>query len=76
MADIQITDEASLEAWLKTRPRKDAEVIAFRAAARVFPLWGRAMEEEWAVENGMSATHFLRPLLILVDNLASKVPMK
>ena len=45
MADIEITDEASLEAWLKTRPRRDAEIISFRAAARVFPLWGRAMEE-------------------------------
>jgi hypothetical protein len=52
MADIEITDEASLEAWLKTRPSEDAEIIAFRAAARVFPLWGRAMEEEWAEEYG------------------------
>lgn len=64
MAKIEITDEASLEAWLKTRPRKDAEIIAFRAAARVFPLWGRAMEEEWAVNGSLSAIHFLRPLLM------------
>ena len=55
MADIQITDEASLEVWLKTRPRRDAEVIAFRAAARVFPLWGRAMDEEWANEYSLDA---------------------
>jgi hypothetical protein len=55
MADIEITDEASLEAWLKTRPRRDAEIIAFRAAARVFPLWGRAMEEEWVLPSGIDA---------------------
>ena len=49
MADIEITDEASLEAWLKTRPRRDAEIIAFRAAARVFPLLGREFGESGAL---------------------------
>jgi hypothetical protein len=39
MAQVEITDEASLEAWLKGRPRGDAEIIAFRVAARVFPIW-------------------------------------
>lgn len=35
----RITDKDSLEAWLKTRPRSDAFVIAHRAAMRAFPLW-------------------------------------
>jgi hypothetical protein len=75
MADIEITDEASLEAWLKTRPRRDAEIIAFRAAARVFPLWGRAMEEEWveteAIANELenTAAAYFRFLLILLVKL-------
>jgi hypothetical protein len=63
MADIEIKDKASLEAWLKTRPRRDAEIIAFRAAARVFPLWGREMEEEWPLnlvdaDSSMDIRHF------------------
>jgi hypothetical protein len=86
MADIEITDEASLEAWLKTRPRLDAEIIAFRAAARVFPLWGRAMEEPWALyaaqkrKGDLTATPILRFLLTLsifdhrdTDNFQEKI---
>lgn len=63
MAEVKITDEASLETWLKTRPRRDAEIIAFRAAARVFPLWGRAMEEEWAVNYKFTTLLILRMMI-------------
>ncbi len=63
MAEIEITDEASLEAWLNTRPGRDAEIVAFRAAARVFPLWGRAMEEDWAAAHSFSALICFRAMV-------------
>lgn len=65
MADIEITDEASLEAWLKTRPRRDAEIIAFRAAARVFPLLGREFGESGALLWENSKIRYLGGLPIL-----------
>jgi hypothetical protein len=65
MAQVEIRDEASLEAWLKGRPRGDAQIIAFRAAARVFPLWGSAMKEKWALHNFFTSLQTLRALSVM-----------
>lgn len=39
MAEVKITNENELEAWLKNKPREWALVIAARAALRVVPSW-------------------------------------
>ncbi|MBY6118565.1 hypothetical protein KUV64_05435 [Mameliella alba] len=59
-----IKDRETLEAWLRERPRRDAVVIAHRAALRVLPLWGAAMGEDWARESGLTALPLLRCGLI------------
>ncbi len=63
MADIEITDEASLEAWLKTRPRRDAEIIAFRADLRAFPFWIRQEGESDSIETKPSTLPLLQLIL-------------
>ena len=67
-----IKDRESLEAWLKTRPREDAAAIAQRAALRVFPLFGRAMQEDWARGSSLTSSPFLR--LVFVSGVACKYP--
>ncbi|WP_167647263.1 hypothetical protein [Mameliella alba] len=59
-----IKDRETLEAWLRERPRRDAVVIAHRAALRVLPIWGAAMGEDWARESGLTALPLLRCGLI------------
>lgn len=39
VADVRITNEKELEAWLKDKPREWAVAIAARAALRVLPRW-------------------------------------
>lgn len=63
MADIQITDEASLEARLKTRPRRDAEIIAFRADLRAFPFWIRQEGQSSSIEPKPSTLPLLQLIL-------------
>jgi hypothetical protein len=63
MADIEITDEASLEAWLKTRHRRDAEIIAFRADLRAFPFWIRQEGESDSIEPKPSTLPLLQLIL-------------
>lgn len=58
-----IKDEHTLAAWLKTRPREDAVVIAHRAALRVLPLWG-AMSVEWARLDRVSVLSVFRCAVI------------
>ena len=48
-------DRKELEAWLKTRPREDAILVAQRAALRVFPLYAR--------DRDLTAMPILRSLL-------------
>ncbi|MDH5531215.1 MAG: hypothetical protein OEY05_14375, partial [Paracoccaceae bacterium] len=62
-ADIK--DQESLERWLKGRSQPDAGVIASRSACRVLPLFGRAMDEDWARKGDLTALPILRLLLTL-----------
>ena len=68
----EITDEKTLRAWLETRPRADAVAIAWRAAARVFPLWARAMGMEWARKRELTALPVLR--VSLTSGVARNYP--
>lgn len=68
----QITDHDSLEAWLKTRPRADAEIIAWRAAMRVMPLWIAAMRSDLAQRRDLTAFPIAR--LNLTSRAARKYP--
>lgn len=60
---VKITSEEELEAWLKTRPSEDAKIIAHRAALRVFPNWGRAIDGYWGWEMNLTALPVLRTIL-------------
>ncbi|BBU57359.1 hypothetical protein KU6B_36240 [Mameliella alba] len=60
----EIKDRETLEAWLRERPRRDAVVIAHRAALRVLPIWGAAMGEDWAWQEGISFLPALRGGLV------------
>jgi hypothetical protein len=63
IADIR--DRESLKAWLEDQPRAVSVWIAFRAAARVLPLWWDAvLREEWALERDLTALPVLRITLI------------
>ena len=53
-------DRKELEAWLKTRPREDAILIAQRAAMRAFPVWASQMREDWAQDHDLTCTTALR----------------
>ncbi len=64
MAQVEITDDESLKAWLKTRPAADDDILAARIGLRVFPLWGWRMERDWAVKKKLTALPILRILLI------------
>ncbi len=58
-------DRDSLEAWLRDQPREVAIWIAFRAAARVLPVWWQAvLTEDWVRENQLTALPLLRCLII------------
>ena len=63
----EIIDQITLANWLTARPeathQRDSIWIATRAASRVFPLWGAAMEERWARNSNLSALLVLRLLL-------------
>ena len=60
-----IRDEESLKAWLKGQPREVAVWIAFRAAARVLPVWWDAvLTEDWAHEHDVTALPVLHALHI------------
>ncbi|KEO61689.1 hypothetical protein [Thioclava indica] len=56
----KITDEESLEKWLETRPeetrRRDAVTIAYRAAARVMPMWVSALNDVFARESNLTGS--------------------
>ncbi|WP_372923151.1 hypothetical protein [Roseovarius sp.] len=68
-----INDEDSLKAWLKDQPREVSVWIASRAAARVLPVWWRAvLTEDWARERDLTALPLLRSLLI--SSVAAVVP--
>ncbi len=60
----EINDEETLRAWLETRPREDAVLLARRSAMRVLPLWGAEMATEWARKEGLTALPLLRCGLI------------
>ena len=60
----EIEDRKTLEAWLETRPRQDAVVIAHRSAMRVLPLWGAIMDADWVPRKGLTALPLLRSGLI------------
>jgi len=63
IADIK--DRDSLKAWLKDQPREVSVWIASRAAARVLPLWWRAvLIKDWARDRDLTALPVLRSLLI------------
>ncbi|WP_297768388.1 hypothetical protein, partial [uncultured Roseovarius sp.] len=69
---VDIKDRESLEAWLKDQPRESAVWIAFRAAARVLPVWWDAvLTEEWARERDLTAL-LLRS--VLISSVAAVVP--
>ncbi len=70
----EIKGEKTLEAWLNTRPREDAILIAERAASRVFPLWGRHMDSGWARERWLTALPLCRSLL--TSRVARKYPTR
>jgi hypothetical protein len=57
-----IRDQDSLKAWLETRSRDDAVLLATRAALRVMPLWGQEMSREWARSAQMTGLPLLRIL--------------
>lgn len=61
----EITDRESLERWLVGRSQSDAVAIALRSACRVLPLFGRAMDEDWARKGDLTALPILRLLLTL-----------
>lgn len=64
MTQVKITDQESFEAWLKTRPAADDDILAARIGLRVFPLWGRSLERPWAKQKKLTALPVLRILLI------------
>ena len=63
----EIKSADDLEAWLNGLPQEQAlrvaPLIAFRAAARLFPFWGSAMEKEWAITHGLSHISMISPLV-------------
>jgi len=64
---VDIKDRESLKAWLEDQPREVSVWIAFRAAARVLPLWWDAvLREEWARDLDVTALPVLRITLISV----------
>ncbi|MDU8909905.1 hypothetical protein [Aestuariicoccus sp. MJ-SS9] len=67
-----IEDRKTLQAWLTDRPRADALAIAHRAALRVLPVWGAAMEEDWARKGEVTALPLLR--CNLISAVAALVP--
>ncbi|SNS89822.1 hypothetical protein [Antarctobacter heliothermus] len=67
-----IKNRKTLEAWLKTRPREDAVVIAHRAMLRALPFWGAAMGEDWARKGDLTALPVLR--CGLISAVASTLP--
>lgn len=68
----EINDEETLRAWLETRPREDAVLLAHRSAMRVLPLWGAEMAAEWTRKNGLTALPLLR--CGLISAVAALVP--
>lgn len=65
MKAAEITDYDSLKAWLEEQPKEVSVWIAARAAARVLPVWWRAvLIADWARERDLSALPVLRCLLI------------
>jgi hypothetical protein len=70
---VDITDRESLKAWLEDQPREVAVWIAFRAAARVLPVWwDEVLTEDWARKRDLTALPVLRSLLI--SSVAAKRP--
>ena len=74
----EIRDEETLTAWLKALPqeaeaRRIAVTIAFRAAARVLPMWWAfCLTDERARKGDLTALPILRSLLI--SSVADKMP--
>lgn len=74
MAQVRIADEASLETWLKGRPKKDAEVIALRADLRAFPFWVQHEGEHKLSGDTRSTMPFLN--VCIEQMLAQRTPQE
>lgn len=64
MKAAEITDQDSLEAWLKTQPKEVCVWIAARAAARILPLhWQMVAQKTTARDGNYTALPICRALL-------------
>lgn len=57
-------DKGSLRLWLTSRPREDEQALAFRAAVRVFPVFSKEMEADWARQHNLTSILLFRAYLI------------
>lgn len=63
-----IFDPNSLYRWARDQDRKCVAQIAYRISMRVVPIWGAAMEEDWAKVQDLSVLPGMRMLLTAAVN--------